>query len=265
MAPRDEIIRSFPKLSPATAFLLKSLAQEPGLREVAEAVAQDPSLSARVLQTANSSRYARTREITDIVQAAVTLGRDTIRRIALSSGLRRNLACGRAQGVLEPLWSHSVATALIAQGLGNTIGPNGGDAYTAGLLHDVGAMALAVWKPDVYNEFPAAATAQGFDAGTWERDTLGVDRWEAGGWLAEEWALPERLREAIRYPDVVTETRSTANIVRTGSELAELYGYGLCPAPEGSDVDSVLSACGLSQFGDAVLPEEDLKEAIAWF
>lgn len=265
MVSRDQITRSFPRLSPATAELLRSLSRDPGLREVAEIVSRDPALSARVLQTANSSLYARTHEITDIVQAAVTLGRDAIRRLAISSGLRRSLASGKAQHLTDPIWRHSVATAVFAQALEQAANPDSSDAYTGGLLHDVGAMALAVWKPDDYSGIVKAGAQPGFNRTEWEREHLGVDRRTVGGWLAEDWELPERLHEAIDLDEEVVPSRSLANLVRTSSQLAELHGYGLYPAPEGSTTDSILAGRGLAGFADALPAEEDLRAAVDLF
>ncbi len=256
---REEIIQQFPPLSVATVELLRSLSHDPSLREIADIVVRDAILSARILQLANSPRYATTREITDVAQAAVALGRDTIRRIAISAGLRRGVRGATANPLMTPLWEHSLATAILAQSIAAELAPDSAGAlYTAGLLHDIGAMALASWKPGPYATIVEAAATPGFDPIAWEQSVLAVDRHEAGGWLAEEWELPANLRVALGPPQPATDGGPLGCVIAAASDLAEAYGYGLVPADDSKSNEQILAQYHLERYGAQIPPKGEL-------
>ena len=160
-------------------------------------LAQDPGLSATLLRLANSVTYARDGRTMDLRHAVMRLGFDSIFKLGQSAAIIRSI---RGGSHLDPLglWQHSVAVGQVARGICGLIGqgPLQDSAYLAGLLHDIGKIALDQCFPDDYGPVveAVAAGAVCLDA---ERSILGITHAEVGAMVATQWNFPEPLARAI--------------------------------------------------------------------
>jgi signal transduction histidine kinase/HD-like signal output (HDOD) protein len=112
-------------------------------------------------------------------------------------GLDRN---GAADGDVRAAWRHSLAVGLAARHLALTnprIGVNPEDAFGAGLVHDVGMLALAAVFPRAYKRVIERVASGAGSVADVEQDVLSVDHFVAGRRLAERWNLPPPLQECI--------------------------------------------------------------------
>ena len=110
----------------------------------------DPALSAEILRVSNSALYGLSRRVDNVSHAIVVLGTEVVKRLALTVALGRfSHGFLRNQG-LRICWDHSVACALIAEELAQAMDVAKDRAYTAGLLHDVGRLALLACYPNEY-------------------------------------------------------------------------------------------------------------------
>lgn len=184
----------------------------------------DPMLTLAVLRFANSAFSAPASRIDTARRAVLRLGSQQVRRIVLGSVVGKSFAAlGRANLNSEELWRHLVATGLLADAAA------WGDvshsvAFTAGLLHDLGRLALAQQTPGEYLHVVERAQ-RGEDVLTVERELFGVDHCEFGASVAAAWEVPTDLIEAI------TEHHSEgggalARVVYTGREAATSLGIG---------------------------------------
>jgi putative nucleotidyltransferase with HDIG domain len=109
-----------------------------------------------------------------------------------------SLGSGIARPRLEELWMHSVACAMAAKSLASKLRLGDPDeTFTAGLLHDVGRLVLAMrFRDDYWNAVGGTAETEPVDA--LERQAFGIDHAEVGGWMLEAWALPPAIVEAVR-------------------------------------------------------------------
>lgn len=199
---RDSVLKLdyLPPLSP-TATRLLAVAADPELEITALAgiIEADPPLTARVLGLANAAFFGQVRPVLDVEQAIIrVLGLNMVRSLALSMALAGSFdtrACLSFR--LSEYWMGALATAQLAAAVGRHCGQGGGllapDAlYLCGLLHDFGALVLVQLRPrEMAQVYASGALGVDQDVAALERRLLGVDRWEAGAWLALRWHLPE--------------------------------------------------------------------------
>ncbi len=173
------------------------------LKKISRIVAKDATISAKVLQLVNSAYIGLRKNFTDTNQAAVYLGTDVIKNLAISISVQQVFRRVETNALLsmDRFWYHSFQNALISQKLAESIAyPTPGDAYLAGLLHDIGKLLLWMAFPGKY----APLLLKGIrchDArlAFLEQEKLDINHCQAGGWLCEQWNLPSLLADAIKY------------------------------------------------------------------
>ena len=159
----------------------------------------EPALSARVLKVANSPYYGLPGRVGTVGFALSVLGLAAIRGIAAAGCLDRALP-PRAGQAFDPgrFRLHSLAVASAAQQLSRAVNADiDGEAFMAGLLHDIGLLLMARAHPAAMATFaPPAGLAEGA-ALALERAHFGVDHAACAGLLVEAWQLPPWLRAAL--------------------------------------------------------------------
>lgn len=172
-------------------------------RDLVALLRNDQSLTAKILSVA-SSVGAAARNVRTLEQAVPLLGYAAIRSIVLSTTVFEFFRTqgNEQRGAFDrkEFWLHSVAVACAARRLAADapalkIDPE--HAYVAGLLHDLGKVALDVVFPKAYDRIAQQALEERCDIADVERRILGVDHTRAGRRLAEQWRLPSDLRDVI--------------------------------------------------------------------
>ncbi|HJQ83555.1 MAG TPA: HDOD domain-containing protein [Candidatus Binatia bacterium] len=168
-------------------------------KELIAVIERDQALTGKMLRLANSAFFGQTRRVATIPRAVVLLGFSTVRNLALGVKVWDALGAGVARSRLEELWSHTVAVAVATKALAGRLRAGDPDeAFTAGLLHDVGRLVLAMRFRDEYWRAVGGASEAGEVEGL-EAANLGVDHAEVGGWILEAWSLPPTIVEAVRH------------------------------------------------------------------
>lgn len=191
---------------PAIALRIIDLAQQQDadLRATADVIARDGALSARMLRIANSPLYANRRQVVTLGQALTLLGLNATLSLALGLSLSRTLRDGQSRDEQALLWRRSALAAMAARLIGDEIGLAGlEELMLAGLLQDIGALALLQVRPEAYRELLRAADGPD-DRLRRERETLGSDHAEIGAWIAGHWNLPGYLQQSIRASESAT-------------------------------------------------------------
>lgn len=201
---------------------------------IAKILMTDQSLAARILRLANSAYYGLARRVTNIQEAVVVLGMRTVRNLAIVASsypfLTKEVA-GYQLGAKE-LWLHSCGVGVGAQ-LAARIAryPNEDQAFTAGLLCDIGKLAMSVWFEGKTDKMLLLAQAKGLTFSEVERMLLGFDHADVGAHLAESWNFPKDITLAIRYhhnPAAANDDRSLLlDCVHLGDYMTMLMGFGL--------------------------------------
>ena len=163
---------------------------------VIDAVAADPATTVRLLRAAAA---IGTEDVCSIRRAVELLGRDAVRDLAAAAA-RHTLGDDAAGGRFDRrgLWRHMMRVAAVARAVACHGGADGETAYVAGLLHDVGLVALERHLPTDFSAV-VARCAVGMPLRQAEREILGFDHAELGGRLASRWGLPRPLVLALGH------------------------------------------------------------------
>ena len=204
-------------------------------------IEQDPALTARVMKISNSSLYSFATEIRSLDQALALLGSRTVRNLVMAVAMREAYT---EFGELEQmLWAHSSAAGPACAALARRIGGVDPDeAFTLGLLHDIGKAALANSHRAEYEDVFRRVTEENVSFKDAERDHFGFDHAELGAHVAERWELPAVIVSVIRHhhdPDALASLsepvqRMTALVSVTTACLSRL-GSGRPQAVEALD------------------------------
>jgi HD-like signal output (HDOD) protein len=164
--------------------------------ELAQAISRDQALTARVLRLANSAYYGFPRRITTVRDAVVLLGFRTIRATALASSV---MAAMRGDSEIDRanFWCFSIAVGQLAEILARGRREHLDEAFTAGVLHNIGRLALAQQLPGALGAVRRMAAAEMITVAQAEQAVLGYTDAELGGRLAMHWNFPQELSEAI--------------------------------------------------------------------
>ncbi len=203
--------------------------------QLASVVESDPAISARLLKLVNSPLAGMSRQVVSVQRATALLGTRTISSLALSFSLVSNHQKGRCIGFdYELFWSESLGCAVAARHLANrlkTFAPD--EAFTCGLLSQIGRLALATAYPDTYASIldtfaGAVAAASGGDRrriGDVEREVLGIDHDLLAAEMMTDWHLPAIFCEAVRRQSASVESTEEEDS-RTGLVARVLHLSG---------------------------------------
>lgn len=156
-------IKNLPPFPAVALQLMGLLDSDVSVKEVVKLLRMDPALSAEILRVSNSPLYGLSRRVDSVSHAVVVLGGDAVKRLALTVALGRFTQNFMKHKGLRRCWDHSVACGLMAEDLAQFAGQPQDRAYTVGLLHDVGRLALLACYPNEYENLLAVASENDFD------------------------------------------------------------------------------------------------------
>jgi diguanylate cyclase (GGDEF)-like protein len=196
---RLERCNTLPTLPGAAARIIE-LGQNPraSMRDVADAVKSDPALAAKVLRTANSPLYARRRSCETFQQALVLLGLDATLTLALTFSLVSPFAAASGRGLdYNRVWRRSLLAATSAGVIGEHLGVRAPEeAFLAGLLQDIGMLAMDRGYPELYAALSIAEQDHAVITSL-EHAHIACDHASVGAWLLARWNLPELMLRAV--------------------------------------------------------------------
>ena len=191
--------RSLPSLPATVVALGEAVADDRcTVERVLGILSKDPALSATMLRMANSALYGSEQAVTDLRTAVLRLGYDAVLNLGRTAGVIRTFR-GAAHLDAIRLWQHSVAVGLVSKGICRMLrrGHLLEQSFMAGLLHDIGKIALDLCFPEEY-----APVVEAYRGGQpiveAEAAILGLTHDEVGGMLAADWNFPTPLAQAIR-------------------------------------------------------------------
>lgn len=176
------------------------------IKQFAEVINRDMTLAADMLRMANSMVYFRGVPILSLQQAVVRLGFRQCKNLILASSANSLMIqlTLKETWLREALWRHGFLTASIASLLNRALNLGfQGEEFTAGLIHDIGRILLAVLDP---GEFSKADRFDFIESGESvqremlqrEREILGTDHCALGSWFIEYSGLPTSLANVVR-------------------------------------------------------------------
>lgn len=198
------------------------------LPKLCELISTDPAFASEVLTIANSILYAPRYPSSSILQAITVLGANTLQGMCLTVGIRAYLGKSMSNPAMRALWRHNLACAIIAERLASMGLIDKDLAYTSGILHDMGRIALAVIQPKAYAEMLESHRGTAASILEGERNLFGWDHCETGTKLVGDWKLP-----AVFEPVVAghhAERRNDgawtiAELIKVSCKMADAAGY----------------------------------------
>lgn len=192
---------TLPSLPAVVIELLQTMDQEEAdMHLLAEKLSRDQALSAKVLRVANSSFYGMSGKVNSIADAMVVLGLRGVRTLAMAASISDTFSATRCPGFdFRMFWRHSIGVALCAKEIARQCRQNDGNAFTAGLLHDLGRLVLASCFPQHLVAVMAYRERMDCPWEEAEQQVLGMSHAELGGLLAMHWNFPASLHAAITH------------------------------------------------------------------
>jgi len=226
---------------------------EAGMDQVAKLIAHDAGMTAKILSVANSPVYRHSGIKLGLAQSLNTLGLEMIKTMVINESVFQTFnSFSRSKNAdLRGFWVHALKAAVIARELAKKLSyPHSEEAYLAGLLHDVGRLALLSATPQEYTSIFSARDDEQLCAV--ETSSIGITHAEAGAWLAEQWNLDSFLTDSVLYHHEPTARLKSAHpLIRIlclahlmcsyKSDTPALKEAALSCALDQSDMDAILT------------------------
>lgn len=222
--------------SPPTTYLaLSEVMKNPdaSVEAIAAVLERDAAMTAQVLRIVNSPLFGVRREVARVPQAITMLGREIVKSLVLGVDVFRSfkqLPAG-ARLAIETHHDHSLLVARIAQIVaGKALGS---EAFTVGMLHDVGNLLVATTTPDTQMDIQEAAADRQLPPYIVEKETWGTTHAELGAHLLSLWGLPYSVVQAVSDhhdpPPYLPRSPQLASIVYVADALAHELAGSLVP------------------------------------
>jgi len=174
-------------------------------KDAAQVIEKDPAIATRALRLVNSSFYGLKNPVSNINLACSILGLKVIKNLVVQATVLNTFGADMARDGFDAdwLWDHSFKTAVACRMLAEVTDICNGlakeDAYTCGLIHDVGKLILLDSQADRFQEALKLAHADGLPLAKAEGDVFGFNHAHVGGLLANRWKLAPTVQAAVMY------------------------------------------------------------------
>ncbi|MCX7050161.1 MAG: HDOD domain-containing protein [Candidatus Sumerlaeota bacterium] len=191
---------------------------------IAKVIMEDQAMTARLLQVANSPFYGRSKSVNTVRDAIVVIGYPGVKGLIISSSTRGIV---KNPGLLETLlWEHSLGAAFAAREIARETGlVNPDEAFTAGLIHDIGRIVMSSIDRDryvrvmkeCYNEIGGPDFSL-----TIENEIFGYAHTDLGAMIAQKWRLSDDLRIALQFHHIADTSLPEGAPAEYGAPMATL-------------------------------------------
>ncbi len=220
-------------------------ADDLGMAELAALISNDAGMTSKILAVANSSAYHRSTRAVALEPSLVALGTDMIKTLVISESVFQTFNSFPHSGStdLRGFWRNSLTAAVLARELAKRMEyGHVEEAYLAGLLHNVGRLALLATAPKEYAFNFTARDDE--DLCAVEQRTLQITHAEAGAWLIERWHLDSFLADSVLYHHEPSERLQSAHPLIRIVRLAHLMAMH---EPDAEAIADAVQLCGLGQ------------------
>jgi putative nucleotidyltransferase with HDIG domain len=239
------VIPIFPTIALEALKLLSGT--DTSLLELCNLIRADLAFSTAVLRIANSPLVAFSRDVTSVLQASMLLGFQRLRSMVITVGLKTYLKDSFTPLMIS-CWRHSLACAILSERSAKmtmtmTMASLDNDfAYTAGLLHDIGRVALITLMPDSYARIIECGANTPLDVLQNERNFCGIDHCDAGRSLMTAWNLPPAFIDiGARHHDPERLLPETHLLISISCALADSLGFAVVPCQSGPSYAEILA------------------------
>ena len=201
--------------------------------EISKVIETDPATVARILKIANSTYYnVGGKEISSVQQAVALLGNAEIRKICLALSAIRMFVRPSVHVDHRTFWKHSITVANMCTFI-HSLCPglefSSDEAYTAGLLHEIGALIFDQFFDRIYQVVLRESDRTGRSIHLIEFEYLKLTHADIGGILLQRWGLPNGLVQSVRFhhnPSQVSDRHlSLCQLVHLADFFCTQRGY----------------------------------------
>ncbi|MCB5162677.1 HDOD domain-containing protein [Marinomonas algarum] len=220
--------------------------------DIAARVSHDQTISLKVLRIVNSAYFGLARKISSIDEATVLLGMDRLKTLVIASGFASSVT--KVDGIdLPEFWTESFRVAELSQWFAKrTESVDADEAFTIGIVHNIGRLLLHLTAPDVAHDIQTRVSNRQASRFKAEQDLLGFTSQDAGKALMDMWHFPKALGFAVQqhkrpfadgdpdplacvlnlacYLNACIRTEREIDLVREGLPMAVIEAAGLSPS-----------------------------------
>ncbi len=188
--------------------------------ELSRKMSMDQVLSARVLRMANSAQFGGAQGVSTINEAIIRVGSGAVRTLVSSSvvsGVFPKLATLN----IKDYWANTFEIAMIASKLARAARLDPNEAFTTGVLHNIGELMIHALEPDIASQIKYRVE-HGEELVAVQKELLDTDAQELGARLAREWQFPSDMADAIEnvnHPGRATEAKRLACVLFLAREI----------------------------------------------
>ena len=176
------------------------------VQRIGELIAQDPGMTAKVLQITNSAIFSVRSPVVSPVQAASLLGMEALKSLVLSFGVFKQFDESTIPGFsIETIFRRCVAAGGNARIIASSQLCDDNlvaCAFTAGMLQDLGILVLACGMPDAYADVVQTVTDTERPLADIETELLGANHAAVGAYLLQLWGLPQTMAETVAFHEI---------------------------------------------------------------
>jgi HD-like signal output (HDOD) protein len=213
------------------------------MRQLSDLISSDPAFSSEVLTIANSVLYSPRFPVTSILQAIAVLGTNNLKGLCLTVGVRAYLGKSLSHPSLRAIWRHNLACGLMAAQLAMAGLTDRDTAYTTGVIHDIGRLAMAVLRPKEYAALLATYCGSASSLLSGEREMFGFDHCEAGQHLIADWKLPSDFEAIVAQhhsPRQQGANWHMSDLISVSCRMADIAGFAAFPGCESTPYADLL-------------------------
>lgn len=251
-------VDSFPAL-PATVNKVLAVTGDPEstARDLMHAILPDQSMCATILKIANSAFFGMPRQVATIDKAVVVLGFNEIRNIVLGKAVFTSFQKMQRQNREETslFWEHSFTCGIAAKIIAENLGYSASEMFIAGLIHDIGKLAMLMTFPQDYTLFFELTKPHQFRSVIHEHELFSTSHDEIGLRILQRWLFPDTLIAACGYHHHPERADSGLRPLPVMVQMADMLSLMHCSPDrlEASDIVTIF---------DDFLPESrDIWEA----
>lgn len=218
---------------PEVFYRFKEAVEDPdsSFEELAEVVASDPGLTARLLRIVNSPIYWFSNPVETIPHAISIIGGVQMNDLVLSTCIIDRFGQSSLKGLdMHLFWEHGIACGLSAQILAKHLDIlNPESIFVGGLLHDIGRLVICLNAPDLFSEIFLKAQTGNMSLLDSENKILGFDHAQVGEELLKRWDIPKIHQETVRYhhnPMKAPTFSQEAALIDTANTISNLLCLG---------------------------------------
>ena len=204
--------------------------------DASRVIGRDSALSTRMLAAASAPVFGQRHPHMSLDAAVHALGMNTVRSLALAATVQQyfGVVGGHDREWFPRIWRRAIACATIGHQLARHCGnAHPEEAYLAGLLHNIGQLAMSHQLRDDYAALLNEAASGEHHLASLERDRFGIDHVSLGAELLERWHVPTLVVDAVRFQQESVEHLADAHALVRTTALARTL------APQRHELDAV--------------------------